>query len=79
MKLKDILTILPKYDTNNSYGKIGDIKSTVKFVYDGKYLAYKDLNEELINNTTVDLIEPIASAYNNRASRGLLVFCKEMV
>ena len=77
MKLKDLLTILPKYDTNNSYGKIGDIKSTVKFVYSGTYLTYKELNEELIDNTIVELIEPIASAYHNRASRGLLVICKE--
>ena len=77
MKLKDILPLLPKYDTNNAYGKIGDIKSTVKFVYGGEYLGYKELTKKIINNAIVERIEPMAFSYYNHSNARLWIYCKE--
>lgn len=79
IKLRDMLEILPKYDTNNSYGKIGDIKSIVHFYYDNEDMKqFKDLTEELIDNSIVVRIEPTSSSYYNHSNAYLMLYCEEI-
>ena len=76
MKLKDIIPLLPKYTTNNAYGKIGEVKGTTIFCYgNGRSYIHKELTQELIDNTIVKEIQPIGSAYGNHCSMKLCIWC----
>lgn len=77
IKLKDVLEILPKYDTNNAYGKVGDVKSTTRFNFEGKELQFKELTEDLINNSVVEKIQDVSSSFGRHSSSFLIIYCKE--
>lgn len=83
IKLKDILEILPKYDKNNSYGKKGEIKNSVRFYYKGEKsilqeLRFKDLDNNLINNLAVRKISSSSSCGNGHSSSYLMILCEKI-
>lgn len=80
LSLVAILDLLPRYKNNCAYGKAGDIKETVHFIYmNGSAIhrsySYKELTEELIFNTIVTQINCSASGYRGYASAYLELFC----
>lgn len=83
IKLEDLLTILPKYEKNNAYGKIGEIKNSVRFYCRRKQLGlqilrFQDLNEDLINNLVVESIDSCSSCGNGHSSSYLTIVCEEI-
>lgn len=77
IKLRDILEILPKYDRNNAYGKIGEVKSTTIFNFGNRELHFKELNEDLINNSMVKKIQDISNSFGKFSNSYLIVYCEE--
>lgn len=78
LPLVAILDLLPRYKNNCAYGKAGDIKETVHFIYmKGSAIGYtyKDLTEDLIFNTMVTQIGCSASGYRGHASAHLDIYC----
>lgn len=75
MKLEDIIPLLPKYDCNNAYGKKGEVKGIIFSYKNGGNLSYKELSQELIDNTIVEEIRPIGSAYGNHCNLKLWLSC----
>lgn len=75
MKLKEIIPLLPKYDCNNAYGKKGEIKGVIFSYKNGGNLSYKELSQELIDNTMVEGISPVGSAYRSHCNLKLWLSC----
>lgn len=78
--LPDFIPILPKYTKACAYGGVGDVKSTVKFIYEEPHLmeyTYNELTEDLIQHTWVTAIYTSATAYRGHTSEHLLLRCEE--
>ena len=72
MKLKDIIPLLPKYNRNNAYGKKGEVKGVIFSYENGGNLSYKELSQELIDNTMVEEIRPVGNAYGSHCNLKLI-------
>lgn len=78
--LPDLIPLLPKYTRACAYGGVGDVKTTVRFIYHEPHLfnySYCDLTEDLIQHTWVTAIYPSATAYRGHASEHLILECEE--
>lgn len=77
LPLMSLLDILPRYDKSCAHGKVGDVKATVKFRYQGVDYIYKNLSQELINKLYVHHVEAYCTSTYGHGNANLIVFCVE--
>lgn len=75
IELKDVLSILPRYDNNNACGKKGDIKKNHRFRFHGIIYDSRGLTNDIIKNSIVVGIYPYAQTYGYHTTTGILFEC----